>query len=158
MFDWVNRYMRAPNGLYWDHVDLQGNVETTQWSYNQGVMLGAAALLYQATGDSAYLDQAVDIATRAISFFSRGGRLFTQDVIFDAIFFKNLLFLSSIRPDTRYRDALRAYADTLWEAVDPSTGLLKVQPYRPLDLIVQAGLVQLNALLAWSPSDYHLLA
>lgn len=158
MFDWVNTNLKAPNGLYWDHVDLQGTVEQTQWSYNQGVMLGAAALLYLATGQRSYLTQATAIAHTALDFYGSGGRIYTQDVIFNAIFFKNLLFLSSIRPDGRYRAAMQDYADTLWEAVDPTTGLLAVQPYKPIDLNVQAGLVQLQALLAWKPADYHLLA
>ncbi|MGI8869743.1 MAG: glycoside hydrolase family 76 protein [Mycobacteriales bacterium] len=158
IFDWVDRYLKAPNGLYFDHVDLDGNVEKTQWSYNQGVMLGAAALLHLATGSKSYLDQASRIAAAALDLYGRGGRLYTQDVIFNAIFFKNLLFLHSIRPDGRYRRELEKYADTLWEAVDPSTGLLTTQPYKSVDLNVQAGLVQLQALLAWSPRDYHLLA
>ena len=158
MFDWANRYMRAPNGLYWDHVDLGGHVEATQWTYNQGVMLGAASLLYKATSQQAYLSLATDIANRALDFYSQAGRLYTQDVIFNAIFFKNLLSLSSIRPDGRYRSALQSYADALWQGVDAATGLLKIQPYKPLDVIVQAGFVQLFAMLAWDPGDYHLLA
>jgi Glycosyl hydrolase family 76 len=158
MLDWVDRYLRAPNGLYWDHVDLKGAAETTQWSYNQGVMVGARALLSVATGQRAYLDQAALLAGRALDFYEGGGRLFTQDVVFNAIFFKNLLLLSVLRPDSRYRKALQTYADTLWQAVDGTSGLLAIQPYKPVQLLVQSALVQLYALLAWNPGDYRLLA
>jgi uncharacterized protein YyaL (SSP411 family) len=158
MFDWANKYMLAPNGLYWDHVDLAGTVEKTQWSYNQGVMLGAAALLYRATGTRSYLDQATTLAQHALDFYQQGGRLYTQDVIFNAIFFKNLLLLSAVRPNPRYRSAMQSYADTLAQAVDGSTGILAVQPYNPVDLLVQSGYIQLQALLAWDPKDYELLA
>ncbi|MGH7881481.1 MAG: glycoside hydrolase family 76 protein [Candidatus Dormibacteraceae bacterium] len=154
MLDWVNRYLKAPNGLYWDHINFQGTADITQWSYNQGVMLGATALLSVATGHRVYLDQAVDLAGRALDFYDQAGRLLTQDVVFNAIFFKNLLRLSTLRPNPRYRQALQTYADTLWSSVDRSTGLLAVPP----NLLVQSGLVQLYALLAWDLGDYHLLA
>ena len=121
-------------------------------------MLGAAALLSRATGDGSYLDRAVQLAGKALDFYAQGGRIFSQDVIFNAIFFKNLLLLDTIRPDGRYRQALQAYADTLWQAVDSDTGLLAIQPYNPVDLLVQAALVQLFGLLAWSPIQYRNLA
>lgn len=154
MYDWVNATLLAPNGLYWDHTDLGGTIEKTQWTYNQGVMLGAAALLAQATGEQAHLDRAVQLAHQALDFYEAAGRLFTQDRIFDAIFFRNLLRLHSVRPDGGYRQAMQSYADRLWEAVDPATGVLAVQPYKPVDLLDQAALVQLYALLAWDPAQY----
>ena len=55
MYNWVNTYLLAPNGLYWDHIDLAGNIEKTQWSYNQGVPIGVNVLFYQVTGDITYL-------------------------------------------------------------------------------------------------------
>ena len=154
MYDWVNGTLLAPNGLYWDHVDLKGTIEKTQWTYNQGVMLGAAALLGQATGDGAYLDRATQLAHQALDFYTAANRLYTQDRIFGAIFFRNLLRLHSVRPDGGYRQAMQSYADRLWEAVDPATGVLAVQPYKPVDLLDQAALVQLYALLAWDPAQY----
>ena len=97
-----------------------------------------------------------------MTFYSQAGRIFTSDVVFDAIFFSNLLLLDSIdRDDARYRAvllAMGAYTDALWQAVDPSTGLVGIQPYDPIDLLVQAGFTQLNALLAWNRRDYHLIA
>ena len=47
----AERSVRRPHRLH-------GTVEPTPWSYNQGAMIGAGTLLYQATGNSAYLYQA----------------------------------------------------------------------------------------------------
>ena len=58
-------------------------------------LLGATALLSVATRQRAYLDQAVELAGRALDLYERGGRLFTQDVVFNAIFFKNLLLTAA---------------------------------------------------------------
>lgn len=157
-YNWVNQYMLAPNGLYWDHTDLSGNVEKTQWSYNQGVMLGASALLYKATGDQRYLQRAQQIAQAALAFYGAGGRIFTQDVIFNAIFFKNLLLLDSIAPVAGVRAALQQYTDALWQEADQSSGLLEVQIYNGIPLLNQAGFTQLFALLAMQPDQYKLLA
>ena len=120
--------MLAPNGLYWDHTDLSGNIDKTQWSYNQGIMLGASALLYKAMGDHSYLDRAQAIAGAALASYGAGGRIFTQDVIFNAIFFRNLLLLDSIAPVAGVREALQSYADALWQESDRSSGLLTMRP------------------------------
>ncbi|MGH7869991.1 MAG: glycoside hydrolase family 76 protein, partial [Candidatus Dormibacteraceae bacterium] len=111
-------------------------------------------LLARATGESSYLDQARRTARAALEHYGTGGRIAQQGLAFNAIFFKNLLRLSTLRPNPRYRQALQTYADTLWSSVDRSTGLLAVPP----NLLVQSGLVQLYALLAWDLGDYHLLA
>lgn len=66
MVAWTDGCMLAPNGLYWDHINLEGVIEKTQWSYNQGMMIGAKVLLYRATGDESYLRQAQEIADAAL--------------------------------------------------------------------------------------------
>jgi Glycosyl hydrolase family 76 len=152
-FNWVNQYLKSPNGLYWDHVDLQGTVSTGQLAYNQGNMLGAAALLYLATGERAYLKQATEVAGTALEFYASG--TLDSDVPGTVVFFKNLFLLYSIRPDENYRRQQQKYADALWETVDPSTGLLPAQG--GLAVNTQAALVETQALVAWSPRDYHLL-
>jgi len=78
--------------------------------------------------------------------------------VFNAIFFKNLLQLYAIHADGQYLSAMRAYSATLWQSVDPRTGLLELQPSQPVPLLNQAGLVQLYALLAWNPGQYSNLA
>jgi hypothetical protein len=158
MYDWTNDCLLAPNGLYWDHIDLAGTIEKTQWSYNQGVMLGASTLLFKATGERRYLERAKSIASAALAFYGAEDRLWRQPARFNSIFFKNLLILDSVAPNPAYRRAMQEYADRAYrEARDPETGLYHFVP-GPVQLLEQSAAVQINALLAWPRSRYHLLA
>ena len=159
MYDWVNGCLLAPNGLYWDHIDLAGNIEKTQWSYNQGTMIGANALFYRITGDHVYRDRASAIADAALAYYGAAGRLYKQDPPFNAIFFKNLLLLDSVDHDPRYRQAMQAYADEVWKSLrDPATGLFEFDGSQPVKLLFQSAMVQIYASLAWDARDYRLMA
>lgn len=37
---WTNRYLQRPDGLYSDHLGLDGTIEPTVWSYDQGFPSG----------------------------------------------------------------------------------------------------------------------
>ena len=56
MYQWVVTCLGTPGGLYDDHVNSDGSVNTTIWSYNQGVMVGAGVLLYHTTGNGRLSD------------------------------------------------------------------------------------------------------
>jgi hypothetical protein len=162
MYAWAQQCMLAPNGLYWDHIDLAGNIEKTQWSYNQGVMLGAGALLFKATGERRYLDDAKSVAKASLAFYGSEDRLWKQPTRFNSIYFKNLLILDSVAPDRSYhatiQATMQAYADRAWnEARDPATGLFHFAE-GPVQLLEQSGMVQIEALLAWPRSRYDELA
>ncbi|MEU4396709.1 glycoside hydrolase family 76 protein [Kribbella sp. NPDC023855] len=158
MYDWTQKCMLAPNGLYWDHIDLKGTIEKTQWSYNQGVMLGAGALLYKATRDKKYLTDAKALAKASLAFYGTDDRLWKQPTRFNSIYFKNLLILDSIEHDRSYKAVMQAYSDRAWkEARDPATGLFHFVD-GPVQLLEQSGMVQIDALLAWPRSRYDELA
>lgn len=153
MFEWADGLLLAPNGLYWDHVDQAGTIEKTQWSYNQGVMLGAATLSFKATGERAYLDKAKAIASAAMAV-----PIWQQPARFNAIFFKNLLILDDVAQNPAYREAMQVYADRAYDEVrDTRTGLYHFAD-GPVQLLEQSAPVQINALLAWPRSHYSLLA
>jgi predicted alpha-1,6-mannanase (GH76 family) len=158
MYDWTNAHLLSPDNLYWDHLDLAGTVETTFWSYNQGVPVGVNVLLYQATHDKTYLRRAQTVASAAYDYFVTGGRLMDQPIYFNSIFFKNLLLLESVTGGHRYRDAMRAYAGAVWsDHRDAATGLVHFDTDGSTEAIQQAALVQLYAVLAWPPSRLSLL-
>jgi hypothetical protein len=157
MYDWTNKYLLAPNGLYWDHVDLAGNVEKTQWSYNQGVPIGVNVLFYEVTHDRKYLKSAESIAQAAYTYYVTQNNLPSQGPTFNAIFFKNLLLLESVTGGHRYRDAMQAYADSSWSLRDPATGLFHFDTNGETQAIQQASMVQLYATLAWPKGKARLL-
>jgi hypothetical protein len=158
MYTWAQTCLLAPNGLYWDHIDLAGNIEKTQWSYNQGVMLGAGVLLYKATGNIRYLRDAKSVANASLAFYNTPEILAKQGAAFNSIWFKNLLILDSVSPDHRYRQAMQSYADYNWTTTrDPATNLHTFRE-GTVELLQQSGITQIYALLAWPRSRYSLLA
>jgi hypothetical protein len=146
MYDWVNSTLRAPNGLYWDHVGLAGKIDKTLWSYNQGLMLGDSVLLSKATGNQTYLQRARAIADKAVAYYRHGNRLDRQRPIINGIFFANLLGFDQLAPKLAYLQAAEGYAAYMERNVDPRTGVLRLSP-QPF-LLDQASLVQVNAHIA----------
>ena len=154
-FGWTERTLRDPaDGLYWDHLALDGRIERTKWSYNQGTMLGAAALLGVATDDQARLTHARAIADAALARYATGDALWAQDPAFNAIFFHNLHRLGDlVRDHAFYRPALAAYAARAWAGRDRRSGLLGFGRGARVELLTQAAAVRLFATLAASERE-----
>jgi hypothetical protein len=148
-------------GLYRDKVLGDGNLDPAQWVYNQGVAVAAGTMLHRITGDAAYLEQARQTADAALAWY--GAREYAgQAAVFVAIFFRNLLELGRVTGTDAYRDAMRAYADRVWNdsAIhDAATGLFRFEgPHAACTLLDQAAMVQVLALCAWPTEQYALLA
>jgi hypothetical protein len=155
MYDWTNKYLQAPDGLYWDHLDLQGNIEKTEWSYNQGVPVGVNVLLYKVTGDQSYLREAERVADAALAYYGTTA-IYQQPAFFNSIFFKNLLLLQSADHNLTYERALQSYADTVWNTNrDAQTGLFHFSGSTETQLLEQAAMTQIYSVLSWNPSEYH---
>lgn len=152
-FEWVERNLKDPSdGLYWDRIELSGNIEKTKWSYNQGGMLAAATLFYRYTGDPARLTRAREIAAASLAYYAAEDRLWQQDPIFNAIYFRDLQLLELTLPPeatTRYLDVMVPYAERAWnDGRDPASGLFHFGRAQPVSLLNQAAAVQLFALMA----------
>jgi predicted alpha-1,6-mannanase (GH76 family) len=64
LYAWVRRNLYDPKtGAVWDHVTPQPGggmtVDRTTWTYNQGIFIGAADLLYQVTASRSYYQDAL---------------------------------------------------------------------------------------------------
>ena len=158
MCSWVNEYMRDPaNGLFWDHVTPPDcRIDQTQWSYNQGLMIGTNVLLYRATADERYLHDGRSIGAAALALFD-ATRLADEPAEFAVILLRNLLLSTTVanpvrRDDHAHRRA-EQYAHTVWprfaDAVD--------SPPTNSRLIEQAAIVESIALPCWPAARYDLL-
>ncbi|MGA8746572.1 MAG: glycoside hydrolase family 76 protein [Solirubrobacterales bacterium] len=145
MLAWVDANLRAPGGLYWDHLGLHGAINKRQWSYNQGLMLGAYLLLYRATGERAALDESEAIAAASLRSF-RAGAFRAQPAIFNAIYFRNLTELNSTAPNGSYIDAMRTFVSSLDSHVPRNTGLVHFES--EVQLLDQAAATTANAYLS----------
>ncbi len=116
MYQWVNACLTSStsSGLYDDHVNPGGSVNTTIWSYNQGAMIGAGVILYQITGTPSYLTAAENTAEAAVAYFGTGTTLQSQGPAFNAIYFRDLFVLGQVQPNSAYSTEAQAYATYMW--------------------------------------------
>jgi hypothetical protein len=158
MLMWADTCLRDQDGLYWDHIGLDGAVDTARWSYNQGAVIAAHTLLSRVTGDRAALARAAEIAGAALRLYAGDG-FAAQDPVFNAIFFRNLLLLDTERADPAHRAAMQRYGEQAWNSArDPASGLFRFKPGSPVSLLDQAAMVQIYAYLAWEPAMCRRLA
>jgi hypothetical protein len=152
-YNWVRACLLQGNGLYADHIRPHGVVDQTFWSYNQGVMIGAGTLLYQSTGNSGYLYQARQTAQQARAYFTPQ-RLGAENPFFPSIYFRNVLYLDSVTHDPPGPALAQAYVDYAWQNLRLSDDLFVAGSPASAQLLYQAAIVQIYALLASPPSTY----
>ncbi len=103
----------------------ENNGQTT-WTYNQGVILGGLAALYQATHNQAYLTEARQIADAAITTLVNADGILTEPCTgptcptqnpdqtqFKGIFMRNLDALYRVTGDKAYREFLDRNAESI---------------------------------------------
>ncbi len=152
-YNWVRTCLLQPNQLYADHIRPHGVIDSTFWSYNQGVMIGAGTLLYQATGNSGYLYQARQTAQASREYFTPQ-RLGEENPFFPSVYFRNLLYLDSVTHDPPGPKIAQAYVDYAWQHLRLSDNLFVAGSPASAQLLYQAAIVQIYALLSTPPSTY----
>ena len=146
MYVWVVSCLGTASGLYNDHVNADGSLNTTIWSYNQGVMVGAGVLLNQITGNSGFLNQAQQTAAAAVSYFGTATTLDNQGPAFNSIYFRNLFLLNQVDPSSSYASEAQSFASYMWTQRQPGTGLIQPQ----YGINPTAAMVEIYSLLAGS--------
>jgi hypothetical protein len=152
-YNWVRTCLLRPGNLYADHIRPHGVIDSTFWSYNQGVMIGAGTLLYQATGNSGYLYQARQTAQAARAYFTPQ-RLGEENPFFPSVYFRNLMYMDSVTHDPPGPKIAQAYVDYAWQHLRLSNNLFVAGSPASAQLLYQAAIVQIYALLSSPPSTY----
>jgi hypothetical protein len=152
-YEWVRSCLLQPNGLYADHIRQKGVIDPTFWSYNQGTMIGAGTLLYQVTRNSDYLFQARQTARAALSYFTPA-RLGAENPFFPSVYFRNVLYLDSVTHDPPGAKLAQAYVDYAWQNLRLSDNLFVAGSPASAQLLYQAAIVQIYALLSSPAQSY----
>jgi hypothetical protein len=152
-YEWVRRCLLQPSAMYADHISPSGVVEPKLWSYNQGTMIGAGTLLYQATHDGAYLYQARQTAAAALTYFTPE-RLGAEIPFFPSVYFRNLLYLDSVTHDPPGPRLAQAYVDYAWGHLRLPGDLFVSGSPPSGQLLVQAAIVQIYGLLSSPPATF----
>lgn len=137
------------DGLYNDHINDRRSppvISRVKFTYNQGIMVAALALLATVSPRNHPLSDAVSLARRAMRYFSRH-HSYGQPA-FDAVWERNLLWLASLEHKASFTARARA---SLRAAI-------RAEPKKPTGLLDFASETALHALAKLSPRDYGRLA
>lgn len=91
IYQWQITTLSQENGAVYDSIDLKGKYFTWCSTYNQGTFIGASHLLYQITGELAYLDRAIKAADYTMNEMYAQGVINNEDRGLDLPGFKGIL-------------------------------------------------------------------
>src|SRR5581483_1536032 len=137
-YSWARQVLGNTNGLYRERVDPGGTVEGNGEDNGNGFMIGAGVLLYRATHDKQYLDQAVQTAKASVSHFTTPMLEYTCPA-YNASYFANLAGLHHVGKASS--QSLKAYAKWVTEHTDAHTGVFSAPHYHCHAPSPQAGAV-----------------
>ncbi len=150
--------LRRPDGLVADHVDADGRLEPTVWSYNQGLTIGLHVELAARARPAGDLDRARELADATLQHFDPDDGLWHQPAAFNAVLLRLLLRLHAADGDPRWPRVVDDYLERAWaSARDPETGLFVgggIGRYDDGVALDQAGLLQLFALRVMPPQQW----
>ncbi|MBV9850297.1 MAG: hypothetical protein JO250_11530 [Armatimonadetes bacterium] len=121
---WLNGKLQDTDGLYWDDINLKGDIGKTKWTYNTALMIRTNTLLFQQFHDRAYLKEAEREADASIKAWQDPdtGR-FQNNALFTHLLCESLLRLYDADHDVRYLNAVRRHAAYGYRYVhDPAGG------------------------------------
>lgn len=95
IYNWLTDTLVDPtNGFVWDGINRTGDGKIDkewEFTYNQGVYIGASVELYQVTGEEKYLNSAVRTANTAKNIFSNHNHIIYEGGSGDGGLFKGIL-------------------------------------------------------------------
>lgn len=107
LYDWTRSNLQDKDGLFWDNIKPNGNIERTKWSYNTALMLRTACGLARATKDTAYRQQAKDMAEASAKRWLRVGTgAFDDGARFGHLLAESLLDYGRLSGEPRWQQAV----------------------------------------------------
>ena len=155
LFNWTDRWLRTPSGLYYDNIRVKdSSISKSVFSYNTGTMLQANVYLYEILGDKKYLADANAIAGASLTFFYGSGK-FRDNYWFNAVMLRAYQHLLKDNPDTRYIIAFKKCLDNALQNDKNEKGLFQGKEGE-MNLVDHGGMLEILARYAWLETRYRL--
>ncbi len=145
LYEWTNKNLLSPQGVYWDHVKSNGLIEYTTWTYNTGIMIQANAMFYKVTGEEKYLKQAESLAQSSLAHFTPEGK-FQDNYWFNAILLRGYEELYNINKNDKYINAFDKYAVFVWGEQRDKDNFIGTKDSKPL--LDQGGMLEIYSVLS----------
>ena len=157
LYQWLYDNLRDPgDNLYWNSKGADSSINTTKWTYNSGAMIAGGVRLYEATGDTRYLNEAKATAKSSYDYYvrSRNGIPLcypTNDPWFTIQMIKSYVELESYDKSfvAKAMEVFIANLDNAWAKGRMTNGLfyedwtgVKVNPDRDKGLLMQAAALE----------------
>lgn len=134
LYKWAKSVLQDKNDhLYYDNISVRGHVDHRKFAYNSGQMLQAAVLLYKATKQEEYLNDAREVAESCYNYFFRefhpeGGEPFrvlrSGSTWFNCIMFRGFIELYGVdKAEKKYIDAFEKSLSYIWDHGRSAEGL-----------------------------------
>jgi len=130
LYLWTKSKIQAPDGLYLDHIKIDGTTDNTKYAYNSGTMLHSAVELFLITKEYAYLEEAQRIADASLNFFaplrSNGKRFYHAETPwFTAVLFRAFKALYEVDGNDIYVCSIIENLEYAWEHARDMSGLIE---------------------------------
>lgn len=145
LYEWTNKNLRSPQGIYWDNVNSKGLVDYKTYTYNTGIMIQANVMFYKVTNEEKYLKEAQLLAESSLEHFAPNGK-FPDDYWFNAVLLRGYEELYNIDKNEKFINAMEKYAITLWEEQRDENNFIGTKNPRPL--LDQGGMLEIYSVLA----------
>jgi hypothetical protein len=145
LYDWTNKYLLSPEGVYFDALRMKDlKVDRAVYTYNTGTMLQSNVLLFKATGDNKYLEEAKRLATAAEKYFYKNNQL-PDNYWFNAVLLRGYIELYKIEKNENRLKFFYEDADRIWQQEKDENGLLGKKKSKTL--IDQSAMIEVYARL-----------
>jgi Glycosyl hydrolase family 76 len=146
LYQWTNKNLLSPEGLYYDAIKIPGNqVDKRYYTYNSGTMLQSNVLLYSITSDQRYLKEAQRLAAASLNHFYKDGR-YPGNHWFNAVLLRGYIALYKADGEKKYIQSIISDADAIW-----NKEMVEKKPtgkHATKKLLDQAGLLEIYARIA----------
>ncbi len=115
LYEWTVNHLQDPaDGLFYDHIGLDGAVDKTKFSYNSALMIRANLLMGAVTGEAKYAAEARHIGESAAArWFKPDGKV-ADEACFAHLLAEALLELGREEHDAKWEQMVRKAGDFVW--------------------------------------------